>query len=161
MIWKVAVRRWFHPLDGWFVQWTVQTTTLGEHTGFKPEPLWFMLWVAKRCEFQRLSVWNLNIRRSHVQTSGRAKHNFFDIGPFFMKIPSLESVFYTESKICSNISVLLHVCPSSKSVMRVGPVSVTDYVCYGVMDYIQIFTKKNYKNLYKKKFKKYICMSVE
>ena len=49
----------------------------------------------------------------------------------------------------------IYVCPSSESAMRVGPVSVTDYVCYGVMDYvcysgmdyIQIFTKKN---LYKK-----------
>jgi hypothetical protein len=52
------------------------------------------------------------------------------------------------------------VC-ESKSVMRVGPVSVwvhvrngvTDYVCYGMTVYIHFFTKKN---LYKKKLKKYI-----
>jgi len=38
----------------------------------------------------------------------------------------------------------IYICPSSKSVTRVGPVSVwvhvsygvTDYVCYGIMNYV-------------------------
>jgi hypothetical protein len=80
---------------------------------------------------------------------------------FFYETCSVEKHFFGRIQI-----LCVKVC-KSKSVLRVGPVSVwvhvrygvTDYVCYGVTDYVQIFTKKN---LYIKKiFKKYICMSVE